>query len=517
VSTGACTSEATGEAVLRDLTARAAEFLALPPAPALVPLQAQTNAMFFAARQVPPQAGVSISLAIAIAETAAGDSNVAFVAGVQPVAANAVGAAELIRANLSAHPLPAADAAIQAANAAIRAALAAAENPALAQNALNAAALADAAAAAADLAAHPAPPVLPPNPLPRAALTAAADAAIAAARVARDAANLQQPGPVQPVVLFQLLNQIADALDDALPPAGTEERARLMTEVFEEYLRMEQDWGTLVASLAPRCLGPGRTDLALAGRELLYGNPNYRVRDPKSLILPAPQPAARAAVQRLANDIGHLSNDVGRVAGYVDDAVQHARTLGGLLHGVVNVPGAGQVINDTLGAAREVTAEAVKAANDTGVINSVKQDVLKEIRDRTKAYHAAHPPQQPAAQNIQAPVGQAAQAQAPAQSPPWPYPARSWPVFVAIPELHEFAQKLDRVSNSRKEIRRAIQMKHITRDEWDALKQKAMVAGFNLHPHFIAAVEDALDESQQREIDPVATRAALATLYFKDR
>jgi len=493
-SDAAGASRVAGEGLLRDLVDRGNERASLPAVPAsLAPVQAQITALLTAAVETPPRVGTAILVAIAVAETGAGDSGAAAIAGVVPAAANASGAAELIRANLTLHPLPAADAAIQAATAAIRAALAAAANPVLGPNALAAASLAENAAAAADAAANP---TATPGVLDRGALTAAADAAIAAAAVARAAATLQPPGAVQPVALFGVLTAIADSLDDALPLPGTEERARLITEVFEEQLSMEQEWAALVASLAPRCLGPGRNDLVLAGRELLYGNPNYRVRDLAVLPLAAPQPATRVGVQRLANDFG-------RIAGYVDHTVQSARRIGGIFDGVVNVPGAGQLVRDSLGAAREVTTEAVTVANETGTVNTVKQDLLQRLRDHAQAAqqaHAAPPP--PAAKAPRARAGQPPQA-APAQMPPR-----------AMPDFFPFAQKLYRVSHTRGEIQQAIRAKHITQDEWNDLLRSCDDAGIKLDAAFVRIVSDALDPSQQTEIDRDALVNVLRNVVY---
>jgi IPT/TIG domain len=137
------------------------------------------------------------------------------------------------------------------------------------------------------------------------ALMEAEDAARAAADVAQAVAELPEL-PLgrqgEPTGLWEALDQIHAALLGAGSPlpADPVEQGRLMREVFEDQLRAEQDWIGLINSLAPRCLGPGRRDIAMAARELLYGNPHYdKIRRLRDIPVQSPPPPVRVSVGAL--------------------------------------------------------------------------------------------------------------------------------------------------------------------------------------------------------------------------
>jgi hypothetical protein len=335
-------SQAIGESLLRELQARRALLVLPGPGVPSVPLQAQLDLVLSAAREQPPHVATAIRLVLNAIEGAIGDTGIVAIAGISPAATNdATGVAETIRLALPAHgALLAADTAILSARAAVRAALRAAENSAQANAARTAADQAQADANAAEAVANPQPPTPAPPALVRGALIAAADAALAAAQVARAAASLQPPAAVASNALSEILISLRDILDDPLP-LDAQSRQVLITEVFEEQLRTELEWETLVASLAPRCLGPGKTNLVLAGRELLHGNPNYRVRDPRALTDAVPPPPVRQGLQQIASDVGRTAVNVGGIGADVRDLQRVAAQLQAILANLTGRRGRG--------------------------------------------------------------------------------------------------------------------------------------------------------------------------------
>lgn len=170
---------------------------------------------------------------------------------------------------------------------------------------------------------------LPPNPLDagsfsqRVVTTAALEAASAAYDVAGRAGSIPDQDAGEPTALYDALTQIATLI--ATPQlldfndAAQFDRA---SALFEEQARAEEDWKLLVGSLAPRCLGPGRADLVLAGRELLHGSiPNVRAIKFDPLVPPPVPDALRVGIDRLGHaqvtsksaaqtDLGALSRSI---------------------------------------------------------------------------------------------------------------------------------------------------------------------------------------------------------------
>ena len=71
--------------------------------------------------------------------------------------------------------------------------------------------------------------------------------------------------------------------------------------VFDEQLRSEEDWQTLVQTLAPRCLGQDKQDLVLAALELLRASPRRtRRQDPVTPFFPED----RVSLASIATDVG---------------------------------------------------------------------------------------------------------------------------------------------------------------------------------------------------------------------
>jgi hypothetical protein len=79
----------------------------------------------------------------------------------------------------------------------------------------------------------------------------------------------------------------------------------------------------------------------LAGRELLHGNPNYRVRDPRALTDAVPPPPVRQGLQQIASDVGRTAGNVGGIGADVRDLQRVAAQLEAILANLVGRRGRG--------------------------------------------------------------------------------------------------------------------------------------------------------------------------------
>jgi hypothetical protein len=424
-------------------------------------------------------AAEAVQLIIDTAELVAGDSNMGDVAGGVVPTANETGGAYTgvgIGATLAAlvtldpsSPLNDAQDAIEAAQTALVASLVAIGTST--QSNLDAAGLAKAAARqAADRAlatAFPGPGVTPPPALEQRALTEAADAAGAAADVAETTAKLPVNSESQSLPLFRTLQDIARVLSgDGSPlPSDPAVRGRLMRQVFEDQLRGEHDWLNLIESLAPRCLGAGGRELVLAGRELLYGNPDLRgTKKPVDIAVKSPPAPLRGAVDAISRQIAAAANTLKTaIEGWDDDDDDDDD----------NGP------ERRLGRAREIKGRTQKRQRGTS-------------KDTGLSARQSH-----------------------ADRPPMPTPPAAAPSMNSAEgpdrELYAFVKTLQlaSASGSRSEIRRAIDMKLLRPDAWESLKTKYADAGTPLKREFVKVVDDLFDVSRKEPIDTVRVHEVL--------
>lgn len=144
----------------------------------------------------------------------------------------------------------------------------------------------------------------------RAMLLSARSASAAAAKAAIAAGSLGRDDAAEPVAVWDALHRIDTLLGPPLAVLSTQERLTLVTSVFSEMLRAEEDWRTLVGSLAPRCLGPGRAELVMAARELLHGSqPDFRFMEADPIAPTPVPPATRIGVDRIVNEIEKVRGD----------------------------------------------------------------------------------------------------------------------------------------------------------------------------------------------------------------
>ena len=193
----------------------------------------------------------------------------------------------------------------------------------------------------------------------------------AAHSIAVRVGRLPATQPIEPIALGRILAALAAALRNGLPPDPSE-RAAVVTAVFDEQLRSEHDWQTLVRSLAPRCLGPGQADLALAGLDLLRGSPRHLA------VIDRPRvsfPDERVSLARIAANVDRFN-------GVVDDTLYRLRRFGSDVGRFARQTGADQLAREAFVAGQDAAAEAVQFAHDEDLVARGRQEFSDFLRDR---------------------------------------------------------------------------------------------------------------------------------------
>lgn len=349
---------------------------------------------------------------------------------------------------------------------------------------------------------NPPPPAIVPV-AERLALSDAIEACTAAHAAAVRVGGLPATEPIEPVALGRILTLIAAALRTGLP-ADPGERAAVVSAVFDEQLRSEQDWQTLVRALAPRCLGPGQTELALAGLDLLRASPRHLavINTQRESF-----PDERVSLARIAANVDRFN-------GLVNDTVYRVTRFGNTLNRFARQAGLDQFAQDALDAARDAAEEAVEFARDENVIDSARtrfSQFLDSRRGRAGTYASTGRPPGGTAPSGGTQGPPPAQGQPPSQGGHVQTPSTSAGA-TSLPAISNIVQRIYPYCRTRGEIRDALEAQPGLGDEWQELKTKYKDAGVELDQEFVELVDDLLDTStraklETRRVDAVLQRA----------
>ena len=261
------------------------------------------------------------------------------------------------------------------------------------------------------------------------------------------------------------------------------ERHAVISRVFDEQLRSEQDWQTLVRSLAPRCLGPGQAELALAGLDLLRGSPRHLA---VINVQRESFPDERVSLARIAANVDRLN-------GLVNDTVYRVTNFGRKVNRFTRQTGADEILQEAFDAARDVTEEAVQFAHDEDLIAMKRQKAIDWLHDQRKAQ-----PKPPGGSSGAPQTGPYVPAGPTAQTAGTHAPTQSTPG--TLPAVSDIAQRIYPHCRTRGEVRAAVDAQPELRADWQDVND-VPESGGQARSGVRQCVDDLLDASKKTRID----------------